>query len=209
MQDDPTHGAHDLHTDGDERLPQARHLHTAERSPFRAELDLLEEDEGRGRQGDAQLIGPEARTTGASEGERMFELLQPIFTVAANAIHLGVDPFGRLAQSGDDEARVIARFAPVVPHDFGLDNRAPGRVPCAGLIGRLRVRRRKEKATTFRTWGYPWAPALFCLVSFAIVANTIVQAPGPAFAGLGVMAAGIPLYWWMRSRSLRTGAHQG
>jgi APA family basic amino acid/polyamine antiporter len=71
------------------------------------------------------------------------------------------------------------------------------------------VRRRKEKATTFRTWGYPWAPALFCLVSFAIVANTIAQRPGPAFAGLGVMAAGIPLYWWMRSRTLRTGANEG
>ena len=63
------------------------------------------------------------------------------------------------------------------------------------------VRRRGEVATTFRMWGYPWAPALFCLVSFAIVANTIVQAPGPAFAGLGVMVAGIPLYWWMRSRA--------
>ena len=62
------------------------------------------------------------------------------------------------------------------------------------------VRRRREAATTFRAWGYPWAPALFCLVSFAIVANTILQRPRPALFGLFVMAAGIPLYWWMQSR---------
>jgi APA family basic amino acid/polyamine antiporter len=58
------------------------------------------------------------------------------------------------------------------------------------------VRIRGKDTDTFRAWGYPWAPAIFCLVSFAIVANTIVNAPGPAFAGLGVMAAGVPIYWW-------------
>jgi len=58
------------------------------------------------------------------------------------------------------------------------------------------VRIRGKDTDTFRAWGYPWAPAIFCAVSFAIVANTIVNAPGPAFAGLGVMAAGVPIYWW-------------
>jgi APA family basic amino acid/polyamine antiporter len=56
------------------------------------------------------------------------------------------------------------------------------------------VRRRGGAATTFRAWGYPWAPAIFCLVGFAIVGNTIVNAPRPAFAGLGVMLAGVPVY---------------
>lgn len=63
------------------------------------------------------------------------------------------------------------------------------------------VRVRAQDPLSFRAWGYPWAPAIFCLVSFAIVANTIVSAPGPAFAGLGVMAAGVPLYWWTKVRS--------
>jgi hypothetical protein len=35
-------------------------------------------------------------------------------------------------------------------------------------------------------------------VSFAIVANTVAAAPRVALAGLGVMAAGIPVYVWMR-----------
>lgn len=63
------------------------------------------------------------------------------------------------------------------------------------------VRRRGEDTKTFRAWGYPWAPAVFTLVGFAIVGNTIVNAPRPAFAGLGVMLAGVPLYWWMRRRN--------
>ncbi len=67
------------------------------------------------------------------------------------------------------------------------------------------VRVRGKDTDTFRAWGYPWAPAIFCLVSFAIVINTIVNAPGPAFAGLGVIAAGVPLYWWTRARNARQG----
>jgi APA family basic amino acid/polyamine antiporter len=63
------------------------------------------------------------------------------------------------------------------------------------------VRIRGKDTDTFRAWGYPWAPAVFCAVSFAIVLNTIVSAPGPAFAGLGVMAAGFPIYWWTTRRS--------
>jgi APA family basic amino acid/polyamine antiporter len=63
------------------------------------------------------------------------------------------------------------------------------------------VRRTPSEAATFRAWGYPWAPALFCLVSFAIVVNTVMEEPGVAFAGLGVMAAGVPVYWWMRHRA--------
>jgi APA family basic amino acid/polyamine antiporter len=66
------------------------------------------------------------------------------------------------------------------------------------------VRIRGKDTDTFRAWGYPWAPAVFCVVSFAIVANTVVTAPGPAFAGLGVMAAGVPVYIWTKRRASRS-----
>jgi APA family basic amino acid/polyamine antiporter len=62
------------------------------------------------------------------------------------------------------------------------------------------VRRTATEAAVFRAWGYPWAPGLFCLVGFAIVINTIVEAPGVASAGLGVMAAGVPIYWWIKQK---------
>jgi APA family basic amino acid/polyamine antiporter len=63
------------------------------------------------------------------------------------------------------------------------------------------VRRTPADDVVFRAWGYPWAPAVFCLVSLAIVINTITQAPGVAFAGLGVISAGVPIYWLMRRRA--------
>jgi hypothetical protein len=34
------------------------------------------------------------------------------------------------------------------------------------------VRRTATEAAVFRAWGYPWAPAIFSLVGFAIVVNT-------------------------------------
>ena len=60
------------------------------------------------------------------------------------------------------------------------------------------VRRTATEVAVFRAWGYPWAPALFCIVGFAIVVNTIREAPGVASAGLAVMAAGVPMYWWVK-----------
>jgi len=57
----------------------------------------------------------------------------------------------------------------------------------------------------FRAWGYPVAPAIFALASFAIVVNAILEAPLPSAIGLLVMAAGVPLYWLMRRRPRRSG----
>lgn len=65
------------------------------------------------------------------------------------------------------------------------------------------VRRTPADDAVFRAWGYPWAPTIFCLVSFAIVIDTIAEAPGVATAGLAVMTAGIPIYWWTRGRVSR------
>lgn len=73
------------------------------------------------------------------------------------------------------------------------------------------LRRRDPGAPRpFRAWGYPVAPAVFALASFAIVANalwtdlivplTAGTRAGPSAAGLLVIAAGIPLYVFLRSR---------
>ena len=55
----------------------------------------------------------------------------------------------------------------------------------------------------FSTWGYPVAPAVFVLAAAVLVLNEIVSRPGSAFAGLGIMAAGIPVYWWIRAAGAR------
>jgi len=57
------------------------------------------------------------------------------------------------------------------------------------------LRRRHPGAERpFRALGYPLAPALFVIASLVIVVNEIWNNPGTSFAGLAVIAAGLPLY---------------
>lgn len=53
----------------------------------------------------------------------------------------------------------------------------------------------------FRAWGYPLAPALFVAASAAMVINEVWRNPGPSLTGVAVIAAGVPLYWWMRRKA--------
>jgi APA family basic amino acid/polyamine antiporter len=59
-------------------------------------------------------------------------------------------------------------------------------------------RRRPDEARPFRAWGYPWAPALFILAAVAMVVQSIARAPGPSLAGVVLIAAGVPVYRWVR-----------
>ena len=52
----------------------------------------------------------------------------------------------------------------------------------------------------YKTLGYPVAPAIFVLASFAIVVNAVYRSPGPSALGLIVIGAGIPLYAWLTRR---------
>ncbi len=71
------------------------------------------------------------------------------------------------------------------------------------VLGVLRLRRaRPDAPRPYRMWGYPLTPLLFCTVAFGFVLNTLVQAPRPSFSALGLIAAGLPAYWfWHRKRS--------
>src|SRR5215211_3109974 len=56
------------------------------------------------------------------------------------------------------------------------------------------------EARPFRAWGYPVAPAIFVLASALIVGNAIWRNPRPSGAGIGIILAGLPLYWHLRRR---------
>jgi APA family basic amino acid/polyamine antiporter len=60
--------------------------------------------------------------------------------------------------------------------------------------------REPDAPRPFRAWGYPFAPALFTVMSAAMVVNAIQRDPGPSRAGLFVIGLGVPLYFWLRSR---------
>ncbi len=51
----------------------------------------------------------------------------------------------------------------------------------------------------FRTWGYPFTPIAFVVVSAALLASALYATPKQALLGIGVIALGVPFYfYWSR-----------
>jgi amino acid transporter len=73
--------------------------------------------------------------------------------------------------------------------------------PRGGVVALFVLRGREPQATrAFRAWGYPVTPALYVVVSMLILLNGCVSRPLPTGAGLLVMGAGMPIYWWFSGR---------
>ncbi len=69
-------------------------------------------------------------------------------------------------------------------------------IAVAGLF--VLRRRNPDEPRPFRAWGYPLAPGIFVLAAAVMLANHVWSQPGPALAGLAIIIAGIPVYWWFR-----------
>lgn len=69
----------------------------------------------------------------------------------------------------------------------------------AGAVLVLR-RRRPDMERPYRTWGYPVTPILFILFAAWLVGNTISAAPRDALVGLGMIALGVPVFWYWKKR---------
>ncbi len=50
--------------------------------------------------------------------------------------------------------------------------------------------------SAFRVPGYPWTPALFVAAAIFVVASSVVANPGNAVIGTGLLAMGVPVYWY-------------
>jgi APA family basic amino acid/polyamine antiporter len=67
----------------------------------------------------------------------------------------------------------------------------------------LRIKR-PDLARPYRMWGYPVTAILFLAITLWFLANMIVTRPVPSLAGLGFIAAGIPVYFfWARRTSMQ------
>jgi APA family basic amino acid/polyamine antiporter len=55
---------------------------------------------------------------------------------------------------------------------------------------------RPEYPRPYRTWGYPVVPVLFIVGSAAFVLNTLLERPVESLTGLGLLALGLPVYWY-------------
>lgn len=68
----------------------------------------------------------------------------------------------------------------------------------AGLALFQLRRTQPHRPRPYRAWGYPVVPALFVLGSLAFVVNTLVERPVESIAGLGLLALGLPVYWYYK-----------
>jgi len=79
----------------------------------------------------------------------------------------------------------------------------------AGGVAIFRLRRLKpDQPRPYRTWGYPAVPALFVLSTSVLVVNTLAERPVESILGLGLVALGLPAYWYWRRGSCRRQASE-
>lgn len=63
----------------------------------------------------------------------------------------------------------------------------------------LFLRRRADYQPAYRVWGFPILPIVFVVSSAAIVLHQIITEPIESITGLGLVGAGLPVYWlWTR-----------
>jgi len=67
----------------------------------------------------------------------------------------------------------------------------------AGVVALFVLRRRHpEHERPYRTWGYPWTPALFLLGAVFLLGNYLISEPLTFAVDMAVIASGVPVYWF-------------
>jgi basic amino acid/polyamine antiporter, APA family len=70
-------------------------------------------------------------------------------------------------------------------------------------IGLFVLRGRPGYQPPYRTWGYPLVPIVFIIASLFIVIHRFTVDPREAAIGLGLVAAGAPVYYYLRHANRR------
>lgn len=71
----------------------------------------------------------------------------------------------------------------------------------ATALGVILLRhKRPEQERPYRVIGYPVVPAFFCICCALLVCMTLINQPREALTGLGLIATGLPFYWFWRKR---------
>lgn len=64
---------------------------------------------------------------------------------------------------------------------------------CAGLVGNFRAAIcLRDLPRPFKVWGFPVVPAFFMIAVIAIAITVLIERPLHSFAGLIILALGIP-----------------
>ncbi len=70
-------------------------------------------------------------------------------------------------------------------------------------------RKRKDMPRPYRTIGYPVVPLIFITITFLFVVNALIAKPLHAWAGLILMAASLPIYFYFKRRTSLGDASHG
>ena len=75
-------------------------------------------------------------------------------------------------------------------------------------VGGVIVLRKKRPGLPrpYKAWGYPVTPLLFILAMAFLTVNSLVRTFWNSFAGLGLIAAGIPVYFFWKARGKKARA---
>jgi len=68
------------------------------------------------------------------------------------------------------------------------------------VISLFFLRRREPDFDGYRTWGYPWTPAVYVLITGWSLVYTLIYRPMESAWGLGICALGIPAYFILRRK---------
>jgi APA family basic amino acid/polyamine antiporter len=69
------------------------------------------------------------------------------------------------------------------------------------IAGVIRLRRtRPDAERPYRTWGYPFVPAIYILGASIILAVLLIYRPTTTWPGFAIVAIGVPVYFLLRRR---------
>jgi APA family basic amino acid/polyamine antiporter len=69
-------------------------------------------------------------------------------------------------------------------------------------------RRQPEAERPYRTLGYPVLPVIFLLSAGWLIYNTLVATPKQALIGLGIIALGLPIYFYWARKNPHTATEE-
>jgi APA family basic amino acid/polyamine antiporter len=73
------------------------------------------------------------------------------------------------------------------------------------ILGIFRLRKTRPTAERpYKTWGYPWLPALYIFGAAVIVLVLFVYRPETTWPGMAIVALGVPVYFLLRRRGLKS-----
>jgi len=68
-------------------------------------------------------------------------------------------------------------------------------------------KRSPDAERPYKTWGYPWTPAIFTALASLFVLYTLFEKPLESGVGLGFLALGIPVFYLWKRKVARTPRH--